>query len=158
MYSTGPLLIPRQNVNIPTLTEPTDLVQDFAQWDNVFVFKNARQLLRTAAIVEPSGGVTLRPYDVTRSAYDSDFHSEITPHPMRFWHVSKLIERQVKGEPGALLTNGLANIFPLGRFTLFAFWYEVQAGPNRQGMWWGVDAAPKNGLFWFRGSRFFARI
>ena len=97
-------------VEIPRLGEATDMHTLFCQWQNVFLFRNFRDLLCELEKVGPEDGACLAVSDLVRSTYDSGLPAA----PGRLWHMGRLLEKQINGKQGPLLTNGLANIFPLG--------------------------------------------
>ena len=141
----------REEVSVASLTKRFVPDEFFTTRPGLYLYNDMQRVLKGARVVQSAGAVVLRSFDLTQDAYDRDIKAELPEHhEVELWQVANLIEAQMKGEDGPLLTNGYANIFYVAGCAVSVHW---SAGYRK----WRVRGWRLDDGGWRAGFRVFSR-
>lgn len=116
-------------------------------WDNF-----SERVLRTATLIKKGSTFKLRSYDLVESSTDQQIEQALPPKHL-FTNsevcaiIASLIAKQKKGENGALLITGYANLFYTEQCVVYVYW---------SGDGWFVFAWQRFGNGWRADGRVFS--
>lgn len=138
-----------------TIAEVRDPKEFYKDREGLFVFGSFEErIVQKAESVEAGREFSIDSFNLIEDAADAGIEAAL-PEKYLFTEgevfaiIAELISKQPKGEEGALLNNGYANLFYTEVFVVSVRWSAGDGG-------WGVDAWGRGDVGWGAGGRVFS--